>query len=147
MIRIIIFDFNRTLYNPEVDRLIPEAKRVLKTLQRRGVRLFLVSRQEPLRTNRIQALGLVPYFQNIYLTSQKSRKLFRRIANESETAPTEIAVVGDRVSDEIRLANLEGMISIHFKRGLFAEELPATALEEPLYTITTLRELLQIAVR
>ena len=42
MQKAIIFDFNRTLYDPQAQLLMPEALDVLRLLQRVGYKMFLI---------------------------------------------------------------------------------------------------------
>mgnify|MGYP001606459234 CR=1 FL=1 len=70
--RIIIFDFNRTLYDPELSILLPGARFVLNILRRRGLIMYLVSRASPLRQDLISGLGISRYFKKIIITKNKS---------------------------------------------------------------------------
>lgn len=144
MCQTIIFDFNRTLFNPEVDRLMPQARRVLSVLRRRGCQLFLVTRKEKGRENRIAELGLGEYFSEVFVVPRKSLRLFRSIVEKAAVPPESVAVVGDRLSDEIRLANRLGCRSIRLKAGAFAGEVPQVPEEVPDREIATLAELLPL---
>ena len=62
MKKIIIFDFNRTLYDPDQQCLVADARLVLQALRERGFSLCLISRAAPSRKELITELGLDQYF-------------------------------------------------------------------------------------
>lgn len=142
MIQTIIFDFNRTLYNPDVDRLLPQAKQVLTTLKRRKIALHLISRKEAGREDRIERTGLAPYFDSVTICPSKTKKIFRQILGDTD--PATALVIGDRLCDEIAIANKLGITSVRLRLGKFVAEEPASAIEIPTYTITSLPDLLPL---
>ncbi|MCH8986880.1 HAD hydrolase-like protein [Patescibacteria group bacterium] len=144
MKKIIIFDFNRTLYDPEVESLNPDAIFVLKTLQKRGFEFYLVSRKERNRKNLIKKLGIRPYFKRVIITRKKNEELFRDILSYAQVAPRNSFVIGDRTQEEIFLGNKCGMKTIWFKTGRFANELPKSKDEEPTYIVRRLKEIIRI---
>jgi FMN phosphatase YigB (HAD superfamily) len=50
----------------------------------------------------------------------------------------EIAVVGDRIREEIALGNRMGMRTVWYRAGKFADELPEGEDQEPWATVTSL---------
>lgn len=142
--RIIIFDFNRTLYDPEADVLLPAARRVLAVLRRRGFSLFLVSRASNSREALIDNLGIRHYFEKIIISSRKSLDDFCSLLVGQPVDDINSFVVGDRVREEINFGNRLGLNTIWLQRGQFAQELPQTVDQEPNHTIKNLREILKI---
>ncbi|MEK7115878.1 MAG: HAD hydrolase-like protein [Patescibacteria group bacterium] len=143
MKKIIIFDFNRTLYDPDNNRLITGTRFVLRTLLRRGFVLYLVSRAGTSRRERIQTLGIDRYFFRIIVTKEKHKKDFERIVSKTIERRSSF-VVGDRVRKEIRIGNSLGVQTVWLNRGKFANEKPRNKLEQPTYKIRALREILSV---
>lgn len=140
--RIIIFDFNRTLYDPDDKMLLPRVRFVLNILRRRGWAMYLVSRASPTRQDLISKLGINRYFKKIIITKNKNLGDFASIVGQ---APIDNSyVIGDRVREEIKFGNSLGCITIWLCSGKFARELPKTAEEKPDYIVKNLREILKI---
>ncbi|HEY4476030.1 MAG TPA: HAD hydrolase-like protein [Candidatus Paceibacterota bacterium] len=144
MKKIIIFDFNRTMYDPDSKCLMRDARFVLRTLFRRGFSLYLISRAGKLRKEFIKNLGISEYFSRVIIAKEKSKKDFEQIA-----APTAINrglsfVVGDRVRKEIRIGNSLGLQTIWLRSGKFADEKPRAKSEWPTYIVSSLRDILSI---
>lgn len=145
MKKIIIFDFNRTIYDPDNNALISGAGFVLQTLLRRGFSLYLISRAGKSRKELIENLGIGKYFFRIIVAKEKSKKDFERIATPMAINQNLSFVVGDRVRKEIRIGNSLGLQTIWFKSGKFADEKPRRKIEWPTYTVSFLRDILFIA--
>ena len=141
MKKAVIFDFKRTIYDPELDKLLPGIKGVLKQLKKRGYSLFLISHGSYPKAL-IRKFELGPYFDEILITENKSSEDFKKIISNNEI-DTEISfVIGDRVRGEIKIGNSLGITTIWLRRGLFAEEFPLEPIEEPDFTIRSFREIL-----
>lgn len=144
MKKIIIFDFNRTIYNPELFRLMPKAKFVLRTLLRRGFRLYLVSCGGQSRKQTIEELKIKKYFYRIIISPRKNKKIFKQIIEESFANRRLSFVVGDRVKKEIRFGNKLNLKTIWLRKGEFASELARKNIERPTYIINSLADVLKI---
>lgn len=137
----IIFDFNRTLYQPELGQLVPKSKTVLKKLKKRGYTLFLVARAVPGRKQLMKSLGITQYFSKVITTPRKSKALFKKLASKKSKDCT---VVGDRTRNEIAIGNSLGMTTIWLNQGKFKTEKPRNKKEKPSYTIYRLSRLLTL---
>ena len=133
----IIFDFNRTLYDPDEDTLIEGTLEVLTYFSKTHV-LFLVSYKEGSRQNALSRLGIRKYFRDVYFVTEKTRTLFREITMGIKG---DIYVVGDHISSEIAVGNACNMKTVWFKQGKFKSNTPRTTDETPMHTITKLSEL------
>lgn len=141
----IIFDFNRTLYDPAKGTLISGAKSVLRNLGRRGYDMYLLSITTPSRSAVIDSLGISSYFKKIALVERKTKKNLREfLGKEIFSGPTWI--VGDRVRSEIGLGKAMGFRTIWFRQGKFANELPRSPEEVPDHTVNSLYEILKIVL-
>ncbi len=143
MERVIIFDFNRTIYDPDSDKLVAGAKFVLRTLLRRGFKLFLISRAQKSRRELINKLGLDEYFVRVVVTSDKNRGDFERFLSK-KTDLSSSFIVGDRVRGEIAIGNKLNLQTVWVRSGKFADELPRSDIENPTYTVKELRDVLGI---
>lgn len=141
-IRGIIFDFSRTLYDPDARVLIDGAAELLGAIARSDYKLCLVGKKSPEdREALVSELGIDRYFLHTAFVDEKARQDFEECMRKMGLAASEIAVVGDRVRKEIRLGNELGMTTIWYKAGRFAGEIPACASEEPTYTVTKLADI------
>ena len=141
---VIIFDLNRTLYDPDTDALVPDALEVLDSLQQQGASLFLVSRNEPGREDIVNTFELAPYFNDIYFVAEKTKELFLRIQKHEGVDSERTYVVGDYIPSEIHTGNQCRMRTIWLKRGRFKHRVPKTQEETPWAVIENLKEVVQL---
>lgn len=144
MKKIVIFDFNRTLYNPDSNALVKKTRWILHILHRRGFSLFLVSRAVSSRYELIKQLGLESYFSNVVLAREKNLRLFERLTPVANVDRTSSYVVGDRVEQEILIGNALGLRTIWFASGLFASQRPKNRAQQPMHTVYELPDVLSI---
>lgn len=143
-VRLVIFDFNRTLYDPETEALIPGAMDTLVALQATGVRLALVSRNEANRARILEQLGVREFFTHVEFVSEKDPMVFLSLLRTCNLEPQDVCVVGDYLFDEIRSANGCGMRTVWFKSGRFADLVPQVPNDIPQYIIEQLPQLLDL---
>lgn len=138
----IIFDYNRTIFDPDTDNLYCGA---LELLQKLSIRheLLLVSRNELMRKERLEELDIKKYFQKIVFVHEKSKQIFEEIAGTTK----KVMVVGDSIRDEIKIGNQLGYITIRLKKGKFAMEIPKDDDERARYEIADMSELENIITR
>lgn len=136
----IIFDFNRTLYNPETAALMPGALQLLEALRATGHTLYLVSKKEAGREAKPETLGINSFFTQMYFVEEKGEALKKIIS----ASPTPVFVVGDYLYEEVRIGNKLGAKTIWFKAGRFANLLPEEADDEPWRSVTSLEEVLPL---
>lgn len=136
--QVIIFDFNRTLYDPDARTLVPGARDVLDAARDRGYILVLLAQAAPSRRALITELGLANYFAQIELVGHKSIELILAITDRHDADPATSFVIGDRTTGEIRLGQAAGWRTIWLQSGRFAGELPHPD-HPPTHTITDVR--------
>ncbi len=122
-----------------MDKLYPGTFSLLEDLARKH-ELFLVSRNEPGRENRIKELGIEGFFKKAVFSNDKSKELFSDLAGDSK----EVFIVGDSIYDEIRTGNELGFTTVRLKRGKFFDQLPLSKKEEASFTIRDINELKEI---
>src|SRR3989344_1325729 len=118
----IIFDYNRTLYDPETKSFYPGAVALVSALALKH-ELYLISRREPERANYLEQSGLKELFTDIAFVEEKTVALFQRFAGGDKNT----VVIGDRVTEEITIGNRLGLRTVWLKQGKFAAELPSNA--------------------
>jgi FMN phosphatase YigB (HAD superfamily) len=138
----IIFDYNRTLFNPDTGALYEGVVELLQYCST-AHELFLVSKEEPMRMDQFKKIGIEPYFQKCFFVTQKTDALFQDIGKEA----TRCIVVGDRISGEIAIGNRLGFVTVRLKQGKFSTEYPATAEEEPTEELTDIRDFKKVLER
>lgn len=147
MIKAIVFDFNRTIFDPDQKKLFPGAGRLLSQLKRKyRLGLFTTGGEE--RKKLIDELGLTNTFDFVLVVKIKTLESLKRCLQELKRAPCEALVVGDRVRKEIYLGNQLGMITVWLRQGKYAKEKPETRGQRPTFFIQSLgqlREILPIA--
>lgn len=142
--QLIIFDFNRTIYNPETNSLVSGALEVLQHFSAKGIPMVLVSRDEGDRENILMRLGVSSFFEKTFFVREKSKELFLSLMHEYGTEPETTLVVGDYPASEILHGNAAGARTVRLKAGRFADYEPRTKEEEPWRTIYELHELLDL---
>lgn len=144
MVEVVIFDWKRTLYDPESRTLISGAREVLNTLGARGLTLQLVGK-DPVGDMHAEAsrLGVAACFQAIhFVENTKTDDDIGRYIDPNN--PRASIVVGDRVRSEIAVGNRLGAQTVWVERGKFASETPLTAEQVPNYIISDIIELIPL---
>lgn len=149
MIKAIIFDYGRTIVDPETDDLFPEAKEILDKLIKRKLKLTLVSRSHHPKNRRqnIKRLQLEKYFELIEVIPAENTKEYTHILEKLQVRAEDCLVIGDQVKNDILPGNKIGAITIWVKKGKFADELLTSKEGKPDYTIASLEEFLPIVER
>lgn len=135
MIENIIFDWKRTLYNPEDTRLLPNAQKVLLSLHELAFKLILIGKGGSDMEDAVDRLKVRPHFTAVHFVPTKSETLFGQyIAKDN---PETTLVVGDRAQGEIAIAKSLGAKAIWLCSGKFKDELPLPGLlpDETIYDI------------
>lgn len=142
----IIFDFNRTLYDPEKEKLMEGTVKLLNTLKKRGVKMALLSRTTTgNRRQLISSLGLDDYFTKVIVTSvTKNESHFTEMMEAMQVSANRCVVVGDRVKSEIAIGKKLGLQTIWLRRGKFRKEVADSPGEQPDHIINNLHEIYRL---
>ena len=114
MIKAIIFDFNRTLFDPLRNVPFTGALELILNLKK-IFRLGLVSTGGESRVAKISESGLREHFDYIRVVEQKNEQVFLDFLKRFNFEPQELAVVGDYLGDEIACGNKIGAVTIWYK--------------------------------
>ncbi len=128
----------RTLYDPEKKELSANTFIVLAKLQNK-FDLYLISRKENHRMDTINNIGIKKFFKEIHLVDKKNKEVFYQIGKK--TIRENVFVIGDRIPEEIKIANLLGYKTIWYQKGKFSEIIPQNKEEEPWQIIHNLLEI------
>lgn len=112
MKKLIIFDYYRTLYNPETGRLFSGIKRLLyKLFLNSENTLILITTFNLKRKKQIKSLNLNKYFKEIILCKQKELIIYKDIMNKYPS--NAVVVIGDREEEEIKIGKKLNVKTIH----------------------------------
>lgn len=136
----IIFDWKRTLYDPDSKTLITGALEVLKLLSKKFVKIILIGKGGNEMYQEVKRLKVDKYFSKIiFLEGKKGVKIFSQFVSIKN--PKLTVIVGDRVKSEIEIGNKLNATTIWIKNGKFSEELPLNKFQEPTLTFNSLIDL------
>jgi len=150
VIKAIIFDWGRTLYDSEQGRLGAGVPDLLSTLARRYT-LAIVSlvsgeyeRRSAERWQILRDSGIESRFAAArFVATDKDRAYVETLA-ELRVRAQEVAIVDDRVRRGIAWGNQHGALTAWLCRGRFAAELPDAVTGKPAHTISELSELARL---
>lgn len=145
MIKAVIFDWSRTLYDSENNREFPEAMDILEYCKAKKYRLTLVSlvaSDESIpgttlesRNRQIDESPLKAYFEKISVTDSDKDLAINETAKYLGLPNEEILIVDDRTVRGIRYGNKNGYQTAWIQAGRFSNELPNAETGTPTYTI------------
>ena len=149
----IIFDWGRTLYDPDAGALFADAAPVVTTLAA-TYRLAIVSLVSGDYQTRVadryavlRAEGIERHFAAILFGRADKDRLYRQALVALGLSPARVAVVDDRLARGIAWGNRHGAVTIWFRNGKFRDELPDAATGAPTDTIGSLREVCTVLRR
>jgi len=151
MIKAIIFDWGRTLFDPEAKKELPDAEEVLSYCKQKGYKICVASLVRPPTTtkeereNQIKNLVLGKYIDIFEVSEDKEKdKILNKIVAELNIQKEEILMVDDRIVKSIKYGNKNGHPTAWLQIGMFANELPNPETGTPTYIINSLLELKNI---
>lgn len=132
----IIFDYNRTIFNPETLDLYEGVLELLTDLAKEH-ELYLVSVNEAGREEKMKKFGIDIFFKKALFVNSKTVEVFEEIAFKGE----KVFVVGDNINSEIKTGNQMNFSTVLVKQGKFSNLLPIMKDHKPKHTINDIREL------
>ena len=143
----VIFDWGRTLYNPEEGALFSDTKSVLEYLKLKNYILAIVALatagQSKIteRMSIIEKENLALYFVSIKFDIENKDKMYEETLFELGLKHEDVFIVDDRVMRGITWGNKNGCKTIWVQNGKFANELPDEHSGNPSHTITSIIQL------
>lgn len=145
MIFCIIFDWKRTLYDPDSKTLIEGAKSLLDFIKNKNIPLISVGKGGKDMQGEIDRLRVRSYFKEIvFAEGQKDPQVFKKYISAD---PKKTVFIGDRVRSELEIGHKLGATTIWIKQGKFANEEPENEEQKPDYQIPSLSECIEILQR
>ncbi len=151
VIKAIIFDWGRTLYDSDAKKEFLDAEEVLKYCQDHAYRLAVVSLTSQHSNSTLDERGLQieksflrKYFEVALVTDADKDKLFDEIVKKFGLPREQVVIVDDRIVRGIRYGTRHGHPTVWLQKGKFAQELPNLETGQPTHTIHELGELLEI---
>lgn len=139
MIKNIIIDFKRTIYDPENDVLLVGAYEGLNLLKQKGFYLRLVGKgTEKEITTLLEKFKLNQFFDEVCIDDDKE-KFFRKVES-----PSSWLVIGDRAWREILYGGQLGMKTMWLRNGKFSTEEPTEDQKSPDYIVSSWEEIIEI---
>lgn len=138
----VIFDWKRTLYDPDKKILIDGALDLLAFLKGKNIPIVLMGKGGEDMNDEVDRLGVRQYFAEIvFAEGEKDPKVFAKYLTKN---PKNTLFIGDRVRSELEIGKRLGATTIWVKQGKFADELPENKEQEPDYTVSNLSECKQL---
>jgi len=138
----IIFDWKRTLYNPDSKTLIKGSLQLLKYLKQKNINVILIGKGGSEMYQEVKRLKISKYFTKIiFQEGKKDINLYSPFVSIEN--PKLTVIVGDRVRSELKIGNKLKSTTIWLKKGKFAKELPLSNDQKPNYTVNSIAELLE----
>lgn len=139
----VIFDWKRTLYDPDTKTLVKGTFDILDFLKNMGVKMVLMGKGGEDMNEEVGRFKLKKYFGKIlFIEGEKDPKVFKPYVSSKD--PRNTIFIGDRVRSELAIGNLLGATTIWVKQGKFASETPESNSQKPHYTVNSLVECLSI---
>ncbi len=147
MIKLIIFDWGRTLYDNDNNRLFPESIQILDTLSKKyqlAICSLAKDGNSERRWNVFRENNLEKYFTSILFTQDDKDKLYQETVSKLAINPKHILIVDDRIIRGIAWGNKHKTKTVWVKQGKFSQELPTEETGKPTYIIKKVAELLNL---
>lgn len=143
MVRSIIFDWKRTLYDPDNKVLTEGALSLLEFINSKSIPMVLIGKGGEDMQREVERLGVGQHFRQIvFAQGDKNQAVFRSFI--SKDGPERTLFIGDRVKSELEIGNKLGATTIWVKQGKFALEKPLNKDQMPDYTVSSLTECLKL---
>lgn len=138
----VIFDWKRTLYNPDSKTLIEGTLRLLKYLKQTNINIILIGKGGEEMYQETKRLKIQKYFSKIiFQKGKKNKKIFFPFVSKKN--PELTLVIGDRVRSELKIGNQLKTTTIWIKQGKFSKERPLNKNQKPKYIVFSVFELLE----
>lgn len=117
------FGLKKTPWHSEDENPFDDASETLETLKERGYSLGIIANQVIGTTQRLEAYGLLKYFDVIASSAElgvakPDKLIFEKAFELANTEPHNSVMVGDRLDNDIRPAKALGMKTVWIRKGL-----------------------------
>lgn len=139
------YGLTKTPWHKEDECLYPDTIECLKKLHEH-YRLGIIANQSLGSKERLEKFGILEYIDVVVASAEEGvakpdKRIFEIALERAECKPEEIAMVGDRLDNDIVPANELGMYTIWIKQGDWKDACPREEMEQPDMTVESLSEL------
>ena len=143
------FGLPKTVWHKEDEIPYPDAKEILKYIQRKGYKIGIIANQSLGTKERLEKWELLPYINIILASAEEGiakpdRRIFESALERAGCKAEEAVMIGDRLDNDIYPAKQLGMRTIWVKQGFAVYQRPINADYEPEYTVGELIEIKEI---
>ncbi len=151
MIKAVIFDWGRTLFDPDEKKELPGSVDILLYCKEKNLKVCVASLVRPPKTsieerkNQIRDLVLGKYIDIFYVSEDKEKDvILDQLVSDLSLPKEDILLVDDRVVKSIKYGNKHGHPTAWLQNGMFANELPNSETGTPTHIIDSLSKLKDI---
>lgn len=145
-IKAVIFDWGRTIYDKDNERLFPETVEVLEyCASKYSLCIVSLAIDDDIegRFVKLDKYEIRKYFKFALFHVSDKDSLFRNAVGNLNVPNNQIAVVDDRMK-RLAWSIQHGLQTVWVQKGKFADELPSEETGQPKFTIKELAELRKI---
>jgi FMN phosphatase YigB (HAD superfamily) len=139
-VRNVIFDWKRTLYDPDSKTLINGTVEVLEMLSNRNIPMFLIGKGDDDMYGEVVRLNVGKFFKEVkFVKGEKDPEYYKPYIDTLN--PSQTLIIGDRARSELSAGKSLSTTTIWVRQGKFADELPEDEQLNPDYQVKSLIEL------
>lgn len=139
MAKTIIFDWKRTLYDPDQKVLLSGSLKLLEFIRSKKINMILIGKGRDDMGQEVARLKVKKYFKEIiFAEGEKDIQVFKNFIGKN---PKNTLVIGDRVKSELEIGKKLGALTFWLRQGKFANEEPGYKNQMPDFIATNLKEL------
>jgi FMN phosphatase YigB (HAD superfamily) len=137
----IIFDWKRTLCNPDTSTLIDGAVDLLDYFYQHKIPMYLIGKGKEEMYTETTRLDVAKYFTEIlFVEGSKDPNDFLSFMDVKH--PERTVVIGDRIRSELAVGKSVGATTIWVRQGKFSSEEAESESLQPDFEVVSLREIL-----
>ena len=143
------FGLTKTPWHSEDEIPYSDAAATLKELKRRRYHIGIIANQSPGAANRLKNWGLSEHIDVVAASaelgaSKPDKAIFEQALNMAGCYPSEAAMIGDRLDNDIIPATELGMVTVWIPNGLSIYHEPSEFRCKPDFIVNNLSGLLRI---
>lgn len=139
-IKNVIFDWKRTLYDPESRTLINGAVEILEMFSNRNIPIFLIGKGEEDMYKEVDRLDVGKFFNEIkFVEGEKNPEYYK--PHIDTLNPSYTVIIGDRARSELSAGKSLMTTTVWVRQGVYMDELPEDEQLSPDYQVGSLAEL------
>ena len=143
------FGLTKTPWHSEDEIPYSDAAATLKELKRRRYHIGIIANQSPGAANRLKNWGLSEHIDVVAASaelgaSKPDKAIFEQALNMAGCSPSETAMIGDRLDNDIIPATELGMVTVWIPNGLSSYHEPSEFRCKPDFIVNNLSGLLRI---